>query len=198
MPRNVRKAATGISAEFKIWEALFEVICRHTVKFVELLLCSSPHRGIFGLIPYLPILNIMIESVCPALIVVADYMLADPCPLVKILWRIDVIRLYIPVVLDSNTKTVKYLRARLDDISDVSVGESEIIVFGIVLVGVKISENIWNINVMCSSKRTHSIVGSHIRNTCIGKCLHRLTKCRGRVIHTVKRLHFRSHLIKIK
>ena len=91
-----------------------------------------------GLVPYLPILNIIFESVSPALCIVADYMLADTRPFYKILWRIGSVLI---AVLNRCTEAVKNLCSRFERISDIFIGWSENVIFGIIFIGIKILKN---------------------------------------------------------
>ena len=87
----VIKSRGCVAAHFNVRKAFFQMVCRDSVKLEKFLLCAAPvwHRGgcALGLIPNLPILDSHMESVCPALVIMSYYMLADLSPLIRVLRR---------------------------------------------------------------------------------------------------------------
>ena len=73
------------SACFKFGKFRFDRTCRGPVEFKKFFSRAVPHVGGFGrkaaavirLVPDLPVANVVVKSVCPAVDVVGDDMLAD-------------------------------------------------------------------------------------------------------------------------
>ena len=121
--------------------------------------------GQIGFVPYFPILDIKLKTVCPALIVMTDNMLADDCPFPEVLWGMDAVFFYF--VLDSVSESVKHLCVCQIAALNVLIGERKIIIFGISGICIEIGENIVNVDHMLLPVAVIEgrIVGSRIRNT---------------------------------
>ena len=119
---------------------------RHAQKFAELFGGSRPlsvHRAVgitaVGLVPDLKVFDIIMMTVRPALVIVADDVLADPCPFRKILRRL-VVKTEISL-LHAGAETVDDIRSAFLDLLDIIVGKRKIVACGIVLVRIEIAEN---------------------------------------------------------
>ena len=82
------------AAYLKARETLFKMCCRNFVKLKKFRLCASPTTLVggvvivkVGLVPDLPVFNIVMEAVCPAFCIMANDMLTNYCPLFEILRR---------------------------------------------------------------------------------------------------------------
>ena len=128
------------------------MLCGNVVKLEKFFLRASPHlvklrlRTIFGLVPNLPVLYTIVKAVCPAFVIMTDYMLADSCPLSIVLWRTNVIGLNKALIFDGDSKAVIGLYAIIVKGADKGIGKGKIVGGGIVFVGIKVAENIWNID----------------------------------------------------
>ena len=107
------------------------------------------------------------EAVCPTLVIVRDYVLADARPLFVILWGIDAIGFYLGVIFDSYAESVIRLCTRLNYRLKINVGEGEIVVFGIVLIRVKVAEGIRNVDESAAAVNTAAIVESYVGDACV-------------------------------
>ena len=81
----------------------------------------------------------LVESPAPALVVVADHVLADPRPLCEVLRGKDAVLL--GAVLDGLSEAEEHLRAGAADVVEVVVGEYEVVVLRVVLVGIEVGED---------------------------------------------------------
>ena len=77
------------------------------------------------------------------------------------------------LVLDGDTKTEIGSDAVLHQCLDQLVRKGEVIGCGIVLIGVKIAEDVGNIHISVAAERTADIVQSGVRDACVRKVLHR-------------------------
>ena len=127
---------------------------RHNVeKFKELRLCTAPATlvrrvvGIqVGLIPDLPIAEIETITVCPALGIVSDDMLADLCPFLKILRHNRTV--FLNLMLNTRTETVEGLRSGRFGGQNIIICAEEIVGCRIVNVRLKSRENGVNVDGM--------------------------------------------------
>ena len=120
-----------------------------------------------GLVPDLPIFDAVVEAVSPALVVVTYDMFADACPFEVILGRIGAV---LVAVLDRGTEAVEGLCSHLDHIQYGSVGRTENVGRGIVLVGIEILEDSVYVNgVLAAVARVEGgVVVSRIGYLCRG------------------------------
>ena len=148
----------------RITKAGFQVIGRYLVQTEVFLLCTKPHSTTFvilpviGFVPYLPVFNAVLESVSPTLVVVADNVLADPRPLVKILGRIDSVCLHTEIVLNSHAETEKWLYVVLYKRCYQPIGKGEIVGLGQSLVRIEIPKNVGNIDETVAAECTAHVV----------------------------------------
>ena len=200
---DTAKLTTAVAADlYSVTKARFQVLCRNVVKLVELLGSTSPHlvflksRVAVGLIPNFPVFDSVVEAVCPALVVVADYVLTNARPLCRVLWGIDVIGLYMRLILNSNTEAENRLYVVRIHLLYKLVCKREIIGRRVFNVGIKISENIGNINKTIASERSVNVVETRIRYFCVSKMSHvreiefKETTCKGRLSNCMHRLYF--------
>ena len=108
----VTSAGNGGAADFKVREALFKVLRGCFVKVEILRLCTAPAAFVCAvvavkvrLVPYFPVGHVVIESVCPALGIVADNMLTDNRPFFGIGRRNRTVLFYL--MLNSLSETEK-------------------------------------------------------------------------------------------
>ncbi len=143
------------------------------MKFKELLIASIPHRRhIFfpatvcvtqvSLVPYLPIFYIPMETFIPTLIIVADDVFADSRPFLVIFWREDII--FNRVVFDSLTESEENLCPRINNSFQIYIGELEVIRFRVILICIKIREDMIDVHRMIPV--AGRVVGSGIRKPC--------------------------------
>ena len=109
------------------WEAALQVVRRDAVEFEELFARPLPHGRVLRFVPDFPVSDVPAEAVRPALVVVADDMLADARPLREVLGRVDAVGLDLLEVLNGDSQTVEDLRAGFDDRLQVGVGEGEVV-----------------------------------------------------------------------
>ena len=98
------------STDLKFRKQTFKMPIGSLIKIIELLRSSCPASAwcrCIILIPDLPILYIVMESICPSFIIVTDDVLAYLCPLLEILRRMDIMN--IRRILDCLTKTIIHL-----------------------------------------------------------------------------------------
>jgi hypothetical protein len=100
------------------------------------------------------------QAVSPTLVVVADDMFANFCPLLEIGRRNCAV--LFDLVLDGLTETEKRLRAGIQTAEDRLVGASEIVGRGIVYVGVEIAENIRYINEKALTERASDVMQARV------------------------------------
>ena len=86
----------------------------------------------------------VIKSVCPALVIVADNVLADYCPLFKILGRKRAV--LFDLMLDGLTQTEEGLGAGFQTAEDRFVGAGEIVGCRIIDIGIKMRKNSVNVH----------------------------------------------------
>ena len=135
------------SSDPELREAGFQMLCGDLVKRKVLLRRSAP-RPLVGavrsgvkirLVPDLPVTDAVPETVCPALVVMADDMLADLRPLPVILGRVDMV--LFDLVLDLLPQPVKGLGPRLQRHRNIFVGAGKIVGRRILHVSVKIRKH---------------------------------------------------------
>ena len=160
------------AAYLEVREAGLEVLCGDLVKIEELRLSATPGAlvraivGIeIGLVPDLPILDLHLHSVAPSLSIVADDMLADDRPLMKILRGQSVV--FLLPMLDLRAETEERLAAAVCDDLHILVGQHEIVGCGIVRICIEIRKDIVYVNrvlsaIGCAESR---IVRARIRNS---------------------------------
>ena len=126
-------------AELQVREPLFQLPGRRSVKVVERFERPGPHfRAQIGLVPDFPVLDVVAVSVPFPFRIVADDVRHDVDPFARVGGRVG--EIFVAAVLDRRTEAVVYLRAAFDAIADVVVGLIEIIVAGIVRVGMEVGE----------------------------------------------------------
>ena len=117
------------TADFKVGKTVFKVLCRNFKKIKKLFLCSAPavfsNRVLsvlgFGFVPYFPICDFMVKSVCPAFGIMRNYVLAYNRPFFKVRRRQGVI-LFVPM-LNSRSQTVIRLCAGVYDSLQIFIGK---------------------------------------------------------------------------
>lgn len=90
------------TAYFEVRKAALQMLCRDFIKVIKLCLCTAPCTFVgavvfvqVGFVPDLPILNVKVESIRSAFVIMAYNMLADNCPFMKILWRNSTVLFYL-------------------------------------------------------------------------------------------------------
>ena len=139
--------AEGGSANLQVRKASLQVRGDHCEKVYELLWSTVPGRARptirrrhkVRLVPNLPILDIPVEAIRPSLIVMANDMFTNHCPLVEILWGIHAV--FLDPMLNGLAKPVEGLRPRSTDILQIFVRQGEIITFGILGIRLEIRED---------------------------------------------------------
>ena len=119
---------------------------RNLVKVKELRLRATPATAVgravgvdVGLVPDFPVRHIQLEAVRPALVVVADDVLTDARPLVKIRRR-DRAMLF-NLMLNRLPEAEEGFCTRIQRHQNAFIGASEVVGSGIVFVGLKPREN---------------------------------------------------------
>ena len=184
------------------------MLCRHIVQLVILFRCAGPHlifapEGIIWLVPDLPVFDAVGKAVCPAFVIMADHMLADPGPFGRVFRRMDAVGLDIGLIFDGNTQAEHGLDVILLHCLDQFVGKSKVIGGRIGFVGIKIPEQIGDIHKPVATEGTAHIVKSCVGNVCLGQILHireielQKTACKRGLPHAVHLLDRACDLIKI-
>ena len=142
--------AESRSADFKVGKSFLKMIESYFEEFKKLIHCTAPGRTIalliacVRLIPYLPILNIILEAVCPALVVVHNYMFANLRPLFKIRRRQSAVLLH--PMLNLVAQAVKDLGPCLLNGFQVFIGQDKIVGCGVIYIRVRIRKNRPNVH----------------------------------------------------
>ena len=149
----------GRTADTKVGETAFEVLYGNLEEIVEFLRGTGPTARIHlplvvvpfqvGLVPDLPVLDVVLEAVGPAFIVMADDVLADLRPLLVVLGRIDSILLQ-GLVLDTLAQAVEHLHACILDALDIPISQRKVVGLGLVRVLGKVREDDGNVDHMLS------------------------------------------------
>ena len=194
-------AGKGGAADLQLWEAALQMLGHHLIKFQEQLLGAAPAGVAVGgivairLVPNFPVNDRQLHAVRPAVAVVSDDVFTDPGILMKILGRQGLVLL--DLMLDLAAQTVENGGSAFVGLSDVFIREGKVIIRRIVLVSIKIGEDIQHIMAVgaavLGSKRC--IVVPAARKSCFPKQFH---ACRnGAVIDGVHGLYFSGDLRKI-
>ena len=165
--------AIGGATDLEVREAFFQMLCSDRVKLMELLDGTSPCARLclpaagtlvqVGFVPNLPVLYIVMETVGPAFVVMADNVLADAGPFLIVLRRIDIV-LCGNLVLDGLAKTVERLASRLDQSLDIEVGFTEIVGRLFVRILAEIGKDVADIDHVLSIVAFAGIVGAAVRD----------------------------------
>ena len=159
------ETAAPVAADLDIGKAALEVVGRNAVKLEKLFARPRPHRRIFGLVPDFPVFYPPLETVRPALVVMAHDVFADARPFREVLGRMDIVGLHPPVVFDGDAETVVDLRARRHYGFQIRVGERKVIVLRIGLIRVEIRKHVRHVDEMRPSPRPVGVVRAHVRDS---------------------------------
>ena len=124
------------SADLQVREALVQMIRRGLIELEEISVRTVPGRrhvllpasvleAQVRLIPDLPVLDIILEAVCPSFGVVTDDMLAYPGPFLIVLRRNHAI--FLAPFLDGLSQTVEHLGSGCLDVGQKHVGQFKVI-----------------------------------------------------------------------
>ena len=91
-------------------------------------------------------INSKVEAVSPSLIIVADNVLANSCPLAIILWRVDTVSLNKALIFNSNAQSEKWFNIPLYKLGYENICKSKIIRLRIKWVCIKIPKQIRNVH----------------------------------------------------
>ena len=153
-------------------EALFQMECGDTIKFIELCRSTAPAELVVGvivikirLVPNFPVFDVPMIAVCPSFVVVADDMLTDDRPLVKVLWRQSSV--FLAVMLNAVAEAVENPGSCFQDGLQIFVGNGKIVRVFIIRVRVEIRKNTNDVNAVLTAVflAVGSIVVARKRNT---------------------------------
>ena len=85
-------------------------------------------------------------------------MLADMRPFFVIFGRKGVVRLYIRLIFNSNSEAVIGFNIRVRECLKKMIGKGEIVICGIVFVGIKIATYVWDIHEPTAAKHTVNVM----------------------------------------
>lgn len=97
----------------KEWVVGFEGLHSSAVDSIVFICCTIPEANKVGFIPYLPVSNIIVVAIVPAVIVMHNDVFADLSPLAHIFWRIT----KAPIVTCAFAQTVEDATASIYDSS---------------------------------------------------------------------------------
>jgi hypothetical protein len=120
--------------------------------------------AVFGLIPDFPIVNVEVEAVRPTLVVMADDMLTNSRPLSVILGRVDAICLDMGLILNRDSQSEIRLHTVFYEALNQFIGKCKIVGRRIVFIGIKVSENIGNIDIAVAAKCSSYVMKTRIGN----------------------------------
>ncbi len=103
-------------------------------------------------------------------------MLANACPFAVILRGIGAIRLYICLIFDSDSEAVIRLNTRIYERFQQKIGECEIVICGIVLIGIKVAEDIGDINEAVAAEGASDVVQTGIGNAGLGEIMEKFVE----------------------
>ena len=165
--------AVGGTSYLQLREAFLEMFGCDGVELVELFDGPSPGARLglpsagglveVGLVPDLPVLDIIVETVGPAFIVVEYDVFAYSRPFLVIFRRIDVV-LGGLLVLDGLPETVEGFAAGIDQGLDVGIGLPEIVRGGLVRILAEIREHLADIYQPLPVVSLAGIVGTAVGN----------------------------------
>ena len=191
------------TADLQLGELPLQVLRRDLEELEELLLRAAPHPGQtrlppvhvdVRLVPDLPVLDVPLETVRPAPVVVTDDVLADPRPLGEVLGRPHVVALR--GVLDALAEAEERLGAGRAHVAQVGVGHGEVVALRVVLVRVEVREHRRDVGHVVAA--VHDVLGRVVRareRDARGAVLGEVAVPRvgaaahGAVVHGVHRLH---------
>ena len=174
------------SADFQAWEGGLEVLRGRFVEFEELLLGAAPGarvrapapvRGVeVRFVPDFPVFDAKlvrpfdvarrrrgVRAPAPALVVVADDVLADARPLGVVLRRHRAV--FLRAVLDGLPEAEEDLRSGAAYVVEVVVREDEVVAGGVVFVGVEVGEDGGNVAGMrAAGDAVHGIMRARKRD----------------------------------
>ena len=120
-------------------------------------------------------------------------MLADPRPFCGVLWRLDAVAADFGVVLYCHAEAEERLDAALDKLPDEDVREGEIVVCGVVLVGVEVAEEVRYIDEDVAAVGPAGVMEAGERDAGLGEVAEHPPVARGpdqwRLPDAVYRLH---------
>ena len=156
-------------------ELRLQVFLRRSVEVEILLECAAPHGVRFRrllavrLVPYLPVVDLPLESVRPAFGVVAHDPFAYLRPLEVVLRREYLARSEInDIVFDRHPKTEVRCNSVCDQCMQQVVGECERVRRGILWISVEVLEEIWNVYVYSLPRhRATNVVKTRIWNVSV-------------------------------
>ena len=115
IPHRFERACVCRATDLDVRKTRTQVTGRSNIKLIELFQCPRPCARVRKLtaflhiqirfIPYLPLFDVIMESVCPSLVIMPDDVLADPCPLLIVLRRIDAV--FLCAMLDGLAEAVE-------------------------------------------------------------------------------------------
>ena len=127
------ESAAAVASDLQFGEFGFEVSCCDAVKLQVLLPGALPAGirlrigAVLGLIPYLPMRYVHLESVRPAIIVMHYDMLAYPRPFCEVCGRKDPVGLYMLGILNGHSEPVIRFHSIVHQSLDQEVRKGEII-----------------------------------------------------------------------
>ena len=129
------RAGIGRTTDLDVRKTRTQVTGRCNIKLIELFQCPRPCTRIRKLtaflhiqirfIPYLPVLDIIMESVCPSLVIMSDDVFADPGPLHIVLRRVYAI--FFRAMLDGQAEAVERFGSCIYHIGNEHISVHEII-----------------------------------------------------------------------
>ena len=131
------------------------------------------------------------ETVGPAVVVMPDDAGTDPGPFVKILGRIDVVRLDPLIVLNGGAQPVERFDPLLLQVGDEPVGKGEIVAGGIVRIPVRVPEDVVDVHKYAPAEFAAGIVQPGIGDACLAQVMEQGTVPRSeerRTAHAVQGL----------
>ena len=190
------KTAGRIAADLEQGEALLQMRGCRGVEFEVLFRRASPHRIVVRFIPYLPVFDIPLESVCPPFIVVTHDVLTDTRPFRWILRRIDIVGLDLVVILNRLAETEEDLHARVDDALEIAVRKREVVALRIILVSSEIREHIMDVHEL-SAPCAEGVMRAHERDVRVMHLPLHVIEPNRRVVDAVELLHRTRHLAEV-
>ena len=119
---------------------------------------------VVGFVPDFPARDRVVEAIRPSLGVVAHDVLADARPLGEVLRRVEAVPADVAVVLQRDAEPEHRLDAMLDERVHKEVGEGEVVVGGIGLVGVEVAEEVRDVDEDAASEHPAHVVETRKRD----------------------------------
>ena len=121
---------------------------------------AAPHHLLlnFGLVPDLPIADIVVIAIRPAFGIMTNDMFANSRPFFIVRGREGAIRLDIGLIFNGNAKTIIWFHPCINQCRDQMIGENKIIVLRVGFICRKISEYVGHVNKATSAKYPANIV----------------------------------------